>query len=117
MSNILINNEAELPAPSDAQLQNWAQKVLDQQNRSSAEISLTICEAAEIQSLNHEYRGKDKATNVLSFPADIPAEFALDLLGDIIICPEVVEREATEYDINLEQRWAHMVCHLSLIHI
>src|SRR5690606_24067449 len=60
------------------------------------------------------YRHQDKPTNVLSFPADIPAELNLPLLGDLVICAPVVEREAMEQRKTLEAHWAHMVVHGTL---
>ena len=65
----------------------------------------------EGQSLNHTYRGKDYATNVLSFPADLPPELDLPLLGDLVVCAPVVAREATEQHKQLNAHWAHMVIH------
>ena len=64
--------------------------------------------------LNHEYRGKDKPTNVLSFPFEAPPGIELDLLGDLIICRQVVEKEAEEQSKPLLAHWAHMVVHGSL---
>lgn len=68
----------------------------------------------ESQSLNSQYRGKDKPTNVLSFPFEVPDGIELDLLGDLIICADVVEKEAQEQDKPLLHHWAHMVIHGTL---
>lgn len=69
---------------------------------------------AESRDLNNTYRGKDKPTNVLSFPFEAPPEVELPLLGDLIICRQVVEREAAEQEKTVEEHWAHMVVHGSL---
>ncbi len=74
------------------------------------EISVTCCDDAEIQELNAEWRGKDKPTNVLSFPTPGPLS-ARPLLGDIIIAFETVAREAEEQDKTLHEHTAHMVIH------
>jgi probable rRNA maturation factor len=79
-----------------------------------AEVSLRIVDAAEITALNHQYRDKNYATNVLSFPADLPEELGLPLLGDIVICADVVEREAIEQSKTSTAHWAHMVVHGTL---
>ena len=60
------------------------------------DITLRVVDEAESQSLNRDYRGKDYPTNVLSFPADVPAELNIPLLGDLVICAPVVAREACE---------------------
>jgi len=60
------------------------------------------------------YRGKDRPTNVLSFPFECPDEVELLLLGDLVICRQVVEREAIEQEKPLMAHWAHMIVHGSL---
>jgi len=71
-------------------------------------------DAAESQALNRRFRGKDRPTNVLSFPADLPPELELPLLGDLVVCREVVEAEAAEQGKPAEAHWAHMVVHGTL---
>lgn len=74
------------------------------------EVSVTFCDDAEIRDLNAQWRGKDKATNVLSFPTPGPLE-ARPLLGDIVIACETVAREATEQEKTLRDHTAHMIIH------
>jgi len=74
------------------------------------EISVTFCDDAEIQELNAAWRGKDKPTNVLSFPTPGPLA-ARPLLGDVIIAYETVAREAVEQEKTLRDHTAHMVIH------
>lgn len=85
-----------------------------------AQVSLRIVDADEIQQMNRDYRGKDKATNVLSFPMDMPAELTskveLNLLGDLVICAAVVETEANEQHKTLDSHWAHMIIH-GMLHL
>ena len=77
-----------------------------------AEITVRIVGAEEGQQLNRDYRKKDYATNVLSFPADVPDELLdIPLLGDLVICVPVVEREAQEQAKTSEAHWAHLVIH------
>ncbi|MGJ0506135.1 MAG: rRNA maturation RNase YbeY [Methylocystis sp.] len=74
------------------------------------EVSVTFCDDAEIAQLNADWRGKDKPTNVLSFPT--PGKLAArPLLGDIVIAYETVAREAAEQEKTLPEHTAHMVIH------
>lgn len=79
-----------------------------------AEVTIRIVDEAESQQLNFDYREKDKPTNVLSFPFQAPPGIELPLLGDLVICAQVVAREAEEQNKPLEAHWAHMVIHGSL---
>lgn len=99
--------------PEVARLRHWARSALAGQRR-DAELSIRIVDAAESQALNRRYRGKDKPTNVLAFPAELPPELALPLLGDLVICREVVEAEAAAQAKPRDAHWAHMVVHGTL---
>jgi probable rRNA maturation factor len=98
--------------PDEAVLRHWIALAVGEAR--PVEITLRIVTAAESQQLNRDYRGVDKPTNVLSFPADLPPEVELPLLGDLVICREVVEREAAEQDKPLSAHWAHLVIHGTL---
>ena len=99
--------------PNEAQLQGWLDgTILGFQQE--AEVTVRIVDEAESNELNLTYRGKDKPTNVLSFPFEAPPGLELPLLGDLVICRQVVEREAAEQDKPLMAHWAHMVVHGSL---
>ncbi|MCR3755705.1 MAG: endoribonuclease YbeY [Sodalis sp. Psp] len=99
--------------PTKADFQRWLQGVLllfcDQ-----AEVTIRLVDESESYALNMTYRGKNRPTNVLSFPFEAPPEVVLPLLGDLVICRQVVEREAREQKKALEAHWAHMVVHSSL---
>lgn len=79
-----------------------------------AELTIRLVDEPESQQLNNDYRQKDKPTNVLSFPADLPDIVDLPLLGDLIICAPVVIKEAEEQQKPLQSHWAHMVVHGTL---
>ncbi|MFP1738941.1 rRNA maturation RNase YbeY [Lonsdalea quercina] len=96
--------------PSEAHFQRWLDTVLPQ-FQAESEVTIRIVDEAESHELNHTYRGKDKPTNVLSFPFEAPPEVELPLLGDLIICRQVVEQEAAEQEKTSEEHWAHMVVH------
>lgn len=76
-----------------------------------AELSIRIVDTAEGRELNRGYRGKDYATNVLSFEAELPPGVDLPLLGDLVICAPVVAREAAEQGKQPKHHWAHMTVH------
>lgn len=102
--------------PENAKFKQWATGVL-QNKVPSGEITIRIVEKEEITELNSTYRQKNKPTNVLSFPFDdMPEELSDEtpLLGDIIICADVIEEEALEQHKTVESHWAHMVVHGTL---
>lgn len=102
---------AGLPAEGD--FSRWVETVL-KERRVDGEVCIRIVDAEESQSLNAEYRGKDKPTNVLSFPFEVPPGIPVTLLGDLVICAEVVAAEAEEQEKALFDHWAHMVVHGTL---
>ncbi|MBS0194582.1 MAG: rRNA maturation RNase YbeY [Proteobacteria bacterium] len=76
-----------------------------------ADLCLRLVDEREGRSLNRHYRGKNHATNVLSFPAEIPEGVTLPLLGDIVLCAPVVAREAREQHKPLSAHYAHLTVH------
>ncbi|AHI29084.1 rRNA maturation RNase YbeY [Marinobacter similis] len=100
--------------PADTQFQTWAQNAWLGEHPS--EVTVRIVDTLESQSLNNEFRGKDKPTNVLSFPFEAPAGITVPLAGDLVICAPVVEREAAEQDKTPTAHWAHMVVH-GMLHL
>ncbi|QIB52886.1 rRNA maturation RNase YbeY [Pseudomonas sp. OIL-1] len=95
--------------PDDESLRRWAGLAL--RGKPGHELTIRLVDADESRELNHEYRGKDYATNVLSFPSDLPPELNIPLLGDLVICVPVVLQEAAEQGKTAEAHWAHMVIH------
>jgi probable rRNA maturation factor len=96
--------------PAAALLRRWARAALVGRCR-EAELAIRIVGEAEGARLNQSYRHKSGPTNVLSFPAELPAGVPLAPLGDLVICAPVVEREAREQGKAAEAHWAHMVVH------
>ena len=97
--------------PSEAQFRTWCELALRQRSADS-EMTIRLVDEAEGRELNHTYRQRDYATNVLSFPADVPVGLLdIPLLGDLVICAPVVEREALEQNKPAHAHWAHMVIH------
>lgn len=106
-----VNN---LNLPSEKNFQHWAQS--SYAGNDEVVASLQIVSSDEMQILNRDYRGKDKPTNVLSFPMELPEEVGINILGDLALCDEVIESEAEEQGKQVEAHWAHMVVH-GMLHL
>ena len=111
--DLQIACEQESGLPTAEQIEQWATAAVQPQS-DEVEMTVRIVDEAESHALNLNYRGKDRPTNVLSFPFECPDEVELPLLGDLVMCRQVVEREAQEQDKPLMAHWAHMVVHGSL---
>ena len=114
-----VQQAADEPsALSNSDIASWvARAVAASGSDASAELSVRVVDATEMQQLNREFRGKDKPTNVLSFPAGeiagLPADAAAPL-GDLVVCASVVRDEAIAQGKALEDHWAHMIVHGTL---
>jgi probable rRNA maturation factor len=97
------------PVPDDRDFSLWVRTAL--QGRAEAALTIRVVGRDESRRLNRRYRGKDAATNVLSFPADLPPEIGLPLLGDIVICAPLVAAEAAAQGKPPEAHWAHLTIH------
>ena len=104
---VVCNNEN---LPSHENFQQWVEAVLTPYKK-PFELTIRLVDSSESQQLNSQYRGHDKPTNVLSFPFEVPEGIELDLLGDLVICVDIVEQEALEQQKALHAHWAHMVIH------
>lgn len=101
--------------PTTASFQRWVHAALQgARHRASAELSIRIVGTREGHALNLRYRHKDYATNVLSFPVELPAGVKSPLLGDLVICAPVVAREAREQRKVPRQHYAHLTVHGTL---
>ncbi|MDH0730669.1 rRNA maturation RNase YbeY [Pseudomonas sichuanensis] len=111
MLELDLQRATDAASPDDAAFRRWCELALRQRSADS-EMTIRLVDEAEGRELNHTYRHKDYATNVLSFPADVPDDLLdIPLLGDLVICVAVVEREAKEQGKALEAHWAHLVIH------
>jgi probable rRNA maturation factor len=109
--------------PAPALLRRWLRATLRHLGRTHAQVAIRIVGETEGCELYARYRlrepssgrtGQPHATNVLSFPADLPEWVDLPLLGDIVICAPVVEREAADQGKSPDAHWAHMIVHGTL---
>ena len=122
MFQLEVQNASESSIPTESWLSNCATVAYNGGEREASAV-LRIVNTEEAQSLNRDYREKDYATNILSFPSDfsdIP-EGLLDesekgYLGDLVICAEVVAKEANEQKKTAKQHWAHLVIH-GMLHL
>jgi probable rRNA maturation factor len=94
--------------PDPAQFTRWVTQAV---GLVPTAMTLRLAHLGEAAQLNQQYRGKAYATNVLSFPLEFPEETGIPYIGDIVICPEVVAREATEQHKPLEAHYAHLTVH------
>ncbi|MCO6545486.1 MAG: rRNA maturation RNase YbeY [Gilliamella sp.] len=108
--DLQIATEDNQNLPTEAQIMQWLEVILPQ-FMDNAELTIRIVDKQESQQLNCTYRHKDKPTNVLSFPFESPIEIDVPLLGDLIICKQVVEAEAEQQLKSLTSHWAHMIVH------
>ena len=105
--------------PAKVSFQAWAQAALDTCNpgnlAANVGMSLRFVDMEEARALNLQYRNRDYATNVLSFPSEVPVgmpkKFKLDWLGDLVVCAPVIAREAFAQQKALRDHHAHMCVH------
>lgn len=107
-------------APADDDIALWVRTTLDAvecRPGRHLEVAVLLTDAGDMRRINRDYRQRDKATNVLSFPggelSGLPADAAL-LLGDMVLCPEVIAREAREQNKPLARHWCHLCVHGAL---
>lgn len=96
--------------PAAASVRRWVEAALASQRR-AIELAVRYVDSDEGRALNRDYRGKDYATNVLSFPVELPPGVRSPLLGDLVICAPVVALEALGQDKPLAHHHAHLVVH------
>jgi len=111
---------SELPdVPDESSVRHWIEAALAGagHRQAAAEVSVRIVDNDEMQALNSDYRGKDRPTNVLSFPAGpmegLPADAAA-ILGDLVVCAPVVVAEAKSQGKTTADHWAHLLVHGTL---
>ncbi|WP_434630664.1 rRNA maturation RNase YbeY [Chromobacterium sp. CV08] len=108
------SDAASLPEP--ALIRRACQAALRREVK-QAQVSIVIVDAAEGRQLNNDYRGKDYATNVLSFALNEGEPVAgLPLFGDLVLCAPVVEKEAAEQNKDLMAHYAHLLVH-GMLHL
>ena len=102
-------------SPSDEKISQWFKLVIKLLQKNGT-LVVRLVDETESRELNRQYRGKDSATNVLSFPFEAPPNIEDNHLGDLVICVPVVNREAIEQNKSKEHHWAHIVIH-GILHL
>ncbi len=111
--NLSVQYACDAPElPGRADVRRWARAALDVDGARGGQITVRFVDADEGQTLNRDYRGKDYATNVLSFPYEIEPV----VCGDLVICAGVVAREAAEQGKPLAAHYAHLIVH-GMLHL
>ena len=111
---IVIQNSINFTLADEAKFANILQAVLDDLEKGESELLIRFVDKLEIQQLNRDYRHKDITTNVLSFPSDLPIEIDESILGDVVICIDVVIEEAQVQNKKFEDHLIHMAIHGTL---
>ena len=111
---IVIQNSIATKLSNEAEFCRILQSVLIQLDKGDSELLIRFVDPAEIQQLNKIYRHQDKTTNVLSFPSDLPIEIDEEILGDVIICNEIVAKEAKMQQKTFNNHLIHMAIHGTL---
>ena len=96
--------------PDQKHIQQWVDAALEGFNQDT-EIVVRIVDEQESAELNEQYRHKSGPTNILSFPVEVPEGIELNLLGDLVVCAPVLEKEALEQHKTLSDHWAHIIVH------
>lgn len=109
-AGVSIQRECESDSlPDDADIRTFAAGALA--DLDEPVLNIRIVDEAEGRELNQRWRGRDYATNVLSFPAELPEGAGINLLGDIVLCAPVLEREAAEQGKAVHEHLAHLLIH------
>ena len=96
--------------PDQEHIQRWVDAALEGYDQDT-EIVVRIVDEQESAELNEQYRHKQGPTNILSFPVEVPDGIELNLLGDLVVCAPVLEKEALEQQKALADHWAHIIVH------
>lgn len=101
--------------PSDEQMTQWVEHTLSV-THPRAELAIVIIDTEAMQQYNAKYRQQNKSTNVLSFPAEVPEGVPHQLLGDILVCPHIINQEAEAQQIAPSAHWSHIIIH-GILHL
>lgn len=114
LATTVIANTDSPSLPDRPWLESWSRAAY--LGEDSSGVCIVLVDEDESQALNARYRGQRKPTNVLSFPMQLPEQVGERVLGDLVICAPVVEREAREQGKPAQAHWAHMVVH-GMLHL
>ena len=107
-----VSDELEdIQLPTEDDIEHWLTQVFAHEGITEKEITVRFVDTNESQMLNNTYRSKDKPTNVLSFPFEAPPGIDVPLLGDLVVCQAIIEKEAQQQNKQLHSHYAHMIVH------
>ena len=113
---VIIQNIINDATVDEKKLKFTCQKFMQELDVGDSELVVRLVSPIEIQALNKEYRSKNQATNVLSFSSDIPLEIGESILGDVVICVDVVREEAVLGGKVFSDHLSHMAIH-GILHL
>ena len=108
--------DGSVTTPDAQQIRSWVAAVFTTLKRSPLALTVRVVGEEEMTKLNRRHRGRNQPTNVLSFPIEPLPGICTDLLGDIVVCGPVVDREALIQHKLPMSHWAHMVVH-GMLHL
>lgn len=108
---IVIQNTIQDERVDEPSLSNIMQSIIEELGNGDSELVIRIVDRNEIRLLNNTYRQKDETTNVLSFENNLPVEIDEKILGDLVICTEVVSEEANEQNKTFNDHMVHISVH------
>jgi probable rRNA maturation factor len=111
---VVIQNSINFKLDDEAKFCDILQEVLEDFNKANSELLIRFVDKIEIQQLNKNYRHQNKTTNVLSFPSDLPIEIDEAILGDVVICIDVVIEQAKTQNKSFNNHLLHMAIHGTL---
>jgi|AJXC01.1.fsa_nt_gi conserved hypothetical protein TIGR00043 len=111
---VVIQNPINNVSINEKNLKDTLQQVMTDLGKGNSELLIRIVDKTEIQNLNKTYRHKNQPTNVLSFPSDLPIEIDEEILGDVVICTDVVTDEAKAQNKTFDEHLTHMAIHGTL---
>ena len=101
----------DIHLPTEDDIEHWLTQVFAHEGITEKEVTVRFVDTNESQMLNNTYRNKDKPTNVLSFPFEAPPGIDVPLLGDLVVCQVIIEKEAQQQNKQLHSHYAHMIVH------
>ena len=117
---IEVDNPHHFLIPTQTQFEKWLMLVMTYLGKSSVEVNMYIAQAVEIEELNALHRNKPKPTNILSFPFErppgLPENIHQNFIGDLVICPDIIKKEALAQKKITESHWAHIFIH-GILHL
>ncbi len=110
----VASSSQEIPSESD--IEEWIRVTLNQSGREGAELTVRIVDEAEITALNSRYRRHEIPTDVLAFTHQLPREINTALIGDVVVCADVINQQADQFQADRQAHWARIIAH-GILHL